>query len=241
MKFNSLFLSCNCLFKRISLILFMSLLLTAMPAESAKRISPINMIVVVDLSGSMALPVESPIYFPLIQGIVKGIKQNIQVNDQVLVIAGKNEPEILSSKRILGEKDIDNIINEIRKLRPAGASTDFGLWLEYTIREAPLMFDKSNTSGRAKVMLYLVTDGYNDPAENSMYKSSGKDLHPTIAGFGKSMKSKNWIVNIVGIGKNTQAEELAETVGGSFHIISRAQPEGTSASLSLIHSVTRSP
>ena len=183
-----------------------------------KRIRPINMILVVDLSGSMR-----ELYLPLRKGILNAIRGNIQVNDSVLVVAGTDHPSVIAFKRIASRGDLSELLAKVATLQYQNSYTDFGTWLEFTLEEAREKLTVSGSSNR-KTMLYLVTDGKNEPLKTSNYYRSDGELPDELRRVADGIKTLRWSMTIIGIGRDTDAGKLANFLGTADYTISKQNP-----------------
>lgn len=189
------------------------------------RVRPVNIIMVVDYSGSMYEPAEAPLYLSLRQGIHQAIQNHVQINDTVLLIAGADRPSVIAYSRIAGPADKAEILRAVAGIQPdPGSFTDFGTWLEFALSEANQRFRASGSTTTEKIMLYLVTDGQNDPPQGSRYYRSDGQLPEELKTVTDQILAQNWSVSIIGVGRATGAETLANFLNTNHYELSTTSP-----------------
>lgn len=180
------------------------------PLAADTRTENIDVIVALDRSLSMEKKVDA------VKNYATGylVDQVLIPGDRFIVVAFYGKTEVLVSQTITGEGDKAAIRTTLAKIRGNGRYTDIGNALDVLQQQvAPL-----EGNGRKKFIL-LLTDGIQEAPPSSKYWSKdGKFNHAFLANT-KTIQQKGWKIQILGIGTETAARDLARELDGSYNEI----------------------
>ena len=175
------------------------------------RTENIDVVVALDRSLSMEKKVEA------VKSYVATylIDQVLIPGDRFIVVAFYGKADLIVSQTIAGDADKTAVKKVIAAIRGNGRFTDIGNALDVLQQQvAPLEND-----GRKKFIL-LLTDGIQEAPPTSRYWSKdGKFNHAFLANT-KTIQKKGWKIQILGIGTDTAARDLARELEGSYNEIS---------------------
>jgi Mg-chelatase subunit ChlD len=142
------------------------------------------------------------------------VDQVLIPGDRFIVVAFYGKADIVVSQTIGGDPDKTAVKKVIAGLRGNGRFTDIGNALDVLQQQAtPLEND-----GRKKFIL-LLTDGIQEAPPTSRYWSKdGRFNHAFLANT-KTIQKKGWKIQILGIGTDTAARDLARELDGSYNEI----------------------
>ena len=194
--------------KRTAIVWLLSLVLSGI-AYADNRTENIDLFLVVDKSLSM----ESKI------GAVKAyidhsVIQNMLIpGDYVCVIDFYGQAHVLLST-VVG-KDKAPVVDAVNAIRADGHWTDIGNALD-KLRE---VIDSGKYPDHRKYFM-LITDGIQEAPPTSKYYSPNGSFNHAFLENTKTIQEKGWKIEILGIGTNTAAKDLAKSVSGGFAEVS---------------------
>ncbi len=149
------------------------------------------------------------------------IDQLIIPNDYLLVIGFYGKTDVLVSQFIRNKTDKEQVKRIIDGIKADGHFTDIGHALD-VVKEK---LTKLENDHRRKYVL-LLTDGKQEaPPTSKYYSPTGKFNHEFLKNA-KVIQKKGWKIEILGIGKLPETEELARTISGNYTEISSKPTEG---------------
>ena len=179
-----------------------------------------NLIFLIDQSGSMEFTGKN-LMQPVRTGIREAISGNLQINDEIVLVGGNDNPNIIYHKRITNQNDIQEILNKIDNIRAIkDCATDMTAWMEFVSKEVDSIFQSDDVADREKTVLYIITDGQNLPQPSSKYATKDNSFHPAMKGFVSEILYKKWQINVVGVGFKTDARSLSESLQAAVYEIS---------------------
>jgi Mg-chelatase subunit ChlD len=179
----------------------------ACPVLADTRTENIDVIVALDRSLSMEKKVEA------VKSYVTTylIDQVLIPGDTFIVVAFYGKTELIVSQTISGDADKASVKKVISKIRGNGRFTDIGNALDALQQQV----DPLEKDGRKKFIL-LLTDGIQEaPPVSKYYSKDGKFNHAFLANT-KTIQQKGWKIQILGIGTDTAARDLARELEGSY-------------------------
>ncbi len=204
---------------RRSLIAAAVLIIVALPASGDKRKENIDIILAVDKSLSMA---EGQKMDSVKRYINTWLMDEVLIpGDTLVVILFYGKAEVAVSQRVSGDADKQRIKTLIQGIRGNGRFTDIGNALDVM----KLQLEKYTADGKKKFML-LMTDGKQEAPPNSKYYSPDGTFNHEFLANTKTIQKTGWKVQILGIGTETAAKELAKELQGSYgEITDKLSPE----------------
>ncbi len=208
---------------RKSAFLALMVLILALPVFSDTRTENIDIILALDKSLSMAE-----------EHKIDGVKSYVDswLLDQVL-IPGDNliivdfygKADVIVSQKIQSKDDISKVKSIISQIRANGRFTDIGNALD----SLKAQLDKYANDGRKKFVL-LMTDGRQEaPPTSKYYAKNGTFNHEFLANT-KTIQKEGWKIQILGIGTDAEAKQLADQLSGSYtQITGSVTPEALKA------------
>ncbi len=196
------------LVKRAAVACLLCLVVSGM-AYADNRTENIDLFLVIDKSLSM----ESKI------GAVKSyidhsVIQNMLIpGDYVCIMDFYGEAHVLLST-VVG-KDKAPVVEAVNAIRADGHWTDIGNALD-KLRE---VIDSGKYPDHRKYFM-LITDGIQEAPPTSKYYSPNGSFNHAFLENTKTIQEKGWKIEILGIGTNTAAEDLAKSVSGGFAQVS---------------------
>jgi len=160
-------------------------------------------IITLDTSGSMRP------YFAVVQQYVTEqiIGKAAKPGDEVIVIRFDNYAEV-SARFIISET---NDLSGISRLRAVGQKTDLSAAVVAADDSLRTVSDQD-----ANVILFLLTDGVNDPPRRSPFYSPDGQFHQDFITHSSNQQRKGWQIIVTGIGQNTCAQKLNQILGGKY-------------------------
>jgi Mg-chelatase subunit ChlD len=180
------------------------------PLAADTRTENIDVIVALDRSLSMEKKIDA------VKNYATGylVDQVLIPGDRFIVVAFYGKTEVLVSQTIAGSGDKAAIRKTISKIRGNGRYTDIGNALDVLQQQVTPL----EGNGRKKFIL-LLTDGIQEAPPASRYWSKdGKFNHAFLANT-KTIQKKGWKIQILGIGTDTAARDLARELDGSYNEI----------------------
>ncbi len=194
------------IFFLISLVLT---LLLPFQAAADEREEPIDVIIALDKSKSMAENEKIEAVIEYVNSYI--IDELLIEGDFFLVVAFYGQTEVPVSITISGPEDKERAKQIIGSLLADGVYTDIGNALDVLGEQV----DRYAHADRKKFLL-LITDGIQEaPPESEYYSPDGSFNHAFLENT-KVIQKKGWKVHILGIGTHEQAEELAEELAGTY-------------------------
>jgi Mg-chelatase subunit ChlD len=179
----------------------------ACPALADTRTENIDVVVALDRSLSMEKKVEA------VKNYVTTylIDQVLIPGDHFIVVAFYGKADLIITQTIGGETDKKAAKSVIAKIKGNGRFTDIGNALDALRQQV----DPLENDGRKKFIL-LLTDGIQEaPPTSKYYSKDGKFNHAFLANT-KTIQQKGWKIQILGIGTDTAARDLARELEGSY-------------------------
>lgn len=177
-----------------------------LPAAGTERSS--DVIVVLDLSGSMNDgEVLDQVTGYLARELVRPI---LKVGDRFSLIGFGERATLLFDREIAAARDLDAVEAQLRGLVADQDYTDMGTALE-TLDAA---LESRKNDPRRQVALF-VTDGKNAPPPASPYSGKDLSLDERFLATGKKISAKGWRLYVIGLGEDTDAPAVAAAVEGS--------------------------
>jgi hypothetical protein len=213
------------LFKLLKFVLFLNIFLITYISpiytqNVINRSKPMNLIFLIDQSGSMEFTGKN-LMQPVRTGIREAISGNLQINDEIVLVGGNDNPNIIYHKRITNQNDIQEILNKIDNIRAIkDCATDMTAWMEFVSKEVDPIFQSDDVADREKTILYVITDGENLPQPTSKYATKDNSFHPAMNGFVSEILYKKWQINVIGVGFKTDARSLSESLQAAVYEIS---------------------
>ncbi len=196
-----------------SAALVLLVLLAVVPVATAAadtRTENIDVVVALDRSLSMEKKVDA------VKAYVTSylVDQVLIPGDRFVVVAFYGKTELLVNQLITGEADKAAVRRAIAGVRGNGRFTDIGGALDELQRQvAPL-----EANGRKKFIL-LLTDGIQEAPPTSKYWSKDGTFNHAFLANTKTIQKKGWKIQILGIGTDTAARDLARELGGTYNEI----------------------
>ncbi len=182
---------------------------------SYNRNLKMNFFLILDISTSM-----NDVFAEVIKYIDENIINSIMINEDFLFLFtfGENT-DIKINRKISFPDDYEALRELLYLLVPNEDYTDIGFALE-TLDNAI-----SNKYPYSKSIIFFITDGINNPAENSKY--FGFDVYKEGA-FNSytQVKSEDYKVMLLSIGEETAAKDLSQPLGGEYLEVSKEMDAG---------------
>jgi hypothetical protein len=175
-----------------------------------------DVVIVIDDSGSM-----KKIFANVLESVKKNILENFVIDgDSVHFIVFSTDTRfIYSEKNVKKAQLIEKITPQIDVLEAKGKHTDFGRVMRY-LKD----YLEKNTTLDKKFTFFL-TDGKNDPADNSEFYSDRHKIAEQLIQFTKPIKLQGVNFLCFGIGLNTDIKLIADMVGGEYIEINKSFDE----------------
>ncbi len=165
-----------------------------------------KVVLVLDVSGSMN---EGRKFQAVKSYIERDLFPNLlRPNDQFTLVLFGNNPRQAFTERIVDEDHKKQILERIRNLRADDDYTDIGMALEY-------LFDLLAGMKGGDVKILFITDGKNTPPKTSPYYGKDLSVDSRFKEMGKKISQEGWFIYVIGIGKETDAKNIAAAVEGS--------------------------
>lgn len=181
--------------------------LTVLPLSSDQREENIDLFLVLDKSKSMVQEI----------GEVKRYVNDFLFDsflipgDRVTVILFYGKTEVLFSGLVENDVDKAPLLRDVEALRADGRFTDIGNALD----RLKSTLDEEPPRDLHKYLL-LITDGIQEaPPESPYYSPDGSFNHRFLENT-KTIQKRGWKIQIIGIGTDTAAREIAEELSGVY-------------------------
>ena len=143
------------------------------------------------------------------------VDQLIIPGDYLLIIGFYGKTDILVSQKVNTAEDKQKIKLVISKVQANGHFTDIGNALDEVKRQ----LEEYSNDNRRKYVL-LITDGKQEaPPTSKYYSPDGKFNHEFLKNT-KTIQKKGWKIQVLGIGTETAAKELAKKLSGEYRKVS---------------------
>ncbi len=197
--------------RRAALTLLAALLVLPVGGAAADtRTENIDVVVALDRSLSMEKKIDAVRNY----ATTYLVDQVLIPGDRFIVVAFYGKADLVVSQTIGGEADKAAVKKVIAGLRGNGRFTDIGNALDVLQEQvAPLEND-----GRKKFIL-LLTDGIQEAPPTSKYWSKDGTFNHAFLANTKTIQKKGWKIQILGIGTDTAARDLARELDGSYNEI----------------------
>ncbi|HUX22508.1 MAG TPA: VWA domain-containing protein [Spirochaetia bacterium] len=183
--------------------------LNAVSSFADTRTENIDMFLVVDKSLSMESKIDS-----VKQYIDKSIIENMLIpGDYLVVIDFWGGANVLLSTTVGSNKA--PIEQEINSIQANGRWTDIGNALD----ELKRVLDAGKFPDHRKYFM-LITDGIQEAPPTSKYYSKNGQFNHAFLDNTKTIQERGWKIEILGIGTETAAADLAKTLSGGFTSVS---------------------
>ncbi len=190
-------------------ILFAFSLILPFSATADEREEPIDVIIALDKSKSMAENDKIEAVKEYVNSYI--IDELLIEGDFFLVVAFYGQTEIPISTTIRSDEDKERAKAIIAQLLGDGVYTDIGNALDVLGQQV----EKYAHPDRKKHLL-LITDGIQEaPPESKYYSPDGSFNHAFLENT-KIIQMKGWKVHILGVGVGEQARQLAEELAGTY-------------------------
>jgi len=191
------------------LIFLVFSLLAPSSAVADQREEPIDVIIALDKSKSMAENNKIEAVKEYVNSYI--IDQLLIEGDFFLVVAFYGQTEIPISMTIRSDEDKERAKAIIAQLLGDGVYTDIGNALDVLGEQV----EKYSRPDRKKYLL-LITDGIQEaPPESKYYSPDGSFNHAFLENT-KIIQMKGWKVHILGVGVGEEARQLAEELAGTY-------------------------
>ncbi len=201
--------------KAIFFILLFFLVFFNLSAD--ERSKNIDVYLVLDKSLSMVEEISSVKAYT----VDKLVKNLLIPGDTYTLITFYGKAGVVFSERVNSKKEEAKLEKIIESIRADGHFTDIGNALDVLKRT---LLQKS-TSNRRKYVL-LITDGKQEAPPRSKYYSPDHTFNHEFLNNVKIIQKKGWKIEILGIGTESAAKELAKELSGNYAEVPRnATPE----------------
>ncbi|UCF97133.1 MAG: VWA domain-containing protein [Spirochaetaceae bacterium] len=195
--------------RRFFLILLVFSLYLPFSAAADEREEPIDVIIALDKSKSMAENDKIEAVKEYVNSYI--IDELLIEGDFFLVVAFYGQTEIPISVTISGDEDKERAKAIIAQLLGDGVYTDIGNALDVLGEQV----EKYSRPDRKKHLL-LITDGIQEaPPESKYYSPDGSFNHEFLENT-KTIQMKGWKVHILGVGIGEEARKLADELAGTY-------------------------
>jgi Mg-chelatase subunit ChlD len=191
------------------LILLVFSLILPFSAAADERKEPIDVIIALDKSKSMAENNKIEAVKEYVNSYI--IDQLLIEGDFFLVVAFYGQTEIPISMTIRSDEDKERAKAIISQLLGDGVYTDIGNALDVLGEQV----EKYARPDRKKHLL-LITDGIQEAPPDSKYYSPDGSFNHAFLENTKIIQMKGWKVHILGVGVGEEARQLADELAGTY-------------------------
>lgn len=177
------------------------------------RTTPLDFILLLDKSLSMEKKVEDVKKFVQSQILDK----SLQPGDSLLVILFYGQTEVLLDQKIQSADDLKAISAKLSAVRGDGRYTDIGTALDFTYK-----YVSEHQAASSRKYFILLTDGRQEAPPGSKYQSLDFSIRHPFLDSAKNIQQAGWKVQILGLGTDTEAENLAKKLSGVSVILPKA-------------------
>lgn len=191
---------------RNSILLFTFLLVFSLSIVPDDRTENLDVFVVLDKSLSMKNVMDEVKSY--IQEYI--IDQQLIPGDMFVLLAFYGDAEVVINEQRVGE-DRSELTSEVSSIRANGRFTDIANALD-TLRQT---LENYGVSDRRRYLL-LLTDGIQEaPPASKYYTENGSFTHEFLTNV-KTIQKEGWKIQILGIGTQSAAKEIAEQLTGEY-------------------------
>ncbi len=179
---------------------------TAADREAAKR----DVFLILDVSGSMN---EGGKFGNVKDYLEKDVFGDlVKTGDSFTLITFGNTAQEAFSRIVESEAAEAEILDRIRRLRADDDYTDIGTAME---KLASVL--ESRSDAKARQVVLFITDGKNTPPVGSPYRGKDLSLDERFRSVGEKIAKSGWFLYVIGIGAETDARKIADSVSGSVY------------------------
>jgi Mg-chelatase subunit ChlD len=178
-------------------------------AAADERTEPIDVIIALDKSKSMAEKDKIEAVKEYVNSYI--IDQLLIEGDFFLVVAFYGKTEIPISITIHSDEDKERAKAIIAQMLADGVYTDIGNALDVLGQQV----EKYARPDRKKYLL-LITDGIQEAPPDSKYYSPDGSFNHAFLENTKVIQKKGWKVHILGVGLEGEAQKLADELAGTY-------------------------
>jgi Mg-chelatase subunit ChlD len=198
-------------------------LLLAGPARAAReRTGSVDVFIVLDESGSM-----KPIFEKVTAFVGESlVRDYLEPGDYLCLIGFSDRPRIRVSQRLSSAEEKENLAEIVGRLNvvPQGY-TDMGRALEETLRQLERLAHPAHQQ-----IVLILTDGVNQPQRDSPYYfpvradaggglAPPSDFNDRFLAQVERLRRQGFRTHVVGIGTDTDARKLGETLGADYTLL----------------------
>ncbi|MGD9209556.1 MAG: vWA domain-containing protein [Desulfobacteraceae bacterium] len=152
-------------------------------------------------------PLKAPKSSEAAKAINDVVTRLLKHNDYFALITFGNKAEIIISQQILHPHERKVLQRRINALPFKDSKTD----IIASIKTTEELITSLGTPQRRKILV-LITDGRNDPPDNSPFKTP-QQQEKVFEKFRQSIELNSWNVNLVGFGLETDIRRIAANIG----------------------------
>ena len=176
-------------------------------AQTQPKAEGKDVFVILDISGSMN---EQGKFLTIKQYLEKDVIGNLlETGDFFGLILFGNTAKESFSQRLAGDQDKKTILDKIRALKADDDYTDIGTAMEKLYE---MLSKRSSTS---KQTILFITDGKHTPPKTSPFYGKDLALDARFKDIGQKISKAGWFLYVVGIGSETDAKKIADSVENS--------------------------
>lgn len=176
------------------------------PLQSQARTKNLDLILLVDKSLSMENTLEDVKLF-----INKTIFDHIFIpGDTLSLILFYGKQELVGLKVATESPEFLQLKKSLALVKADGLYTDIGTALDFTHE----LSEKHFNDPTSRTHFVLLTDGVQESPPGSSYQGPKGTINHRFLDSAKKIERKGWKVQILGIGTETMAEELADDLSG---------------------------
>lgn len=179
---------------------------TAQDREAAKR----DVFVILDVSGSMNERAKFANVKEYLEKDVFGTL--LKVGDSFTLITFGNSAEEILSRSVSSEEVKRELLARVRALGADDNYTDIGTAME---KLSEVLSSRGSTDARQVIL--FITDGKNTPPRSSPYHGKDLSLDERFRSVGEKISKSGWFLYVIGIGTETDARKIADSVSGSVY------------------------
>jgi Mg-chelatase subunit ChlD len=132
--------------------------------------------------------------------------------DSVTLIQFYGQAELILQKTIATEADEAEVERVLRNIQGNGRYTDIGNALDFLNGQIPLLPETENLQ-----YFLLLTDGIQEAPPESPYFTEDGSFSSELLENARKIKQQGWTVHVLGLGSETQAEQIAQELEGTVH------------------------
>lgn len=176
-------------------------------AQTQAKAEGKDVFVILDTSGSMN---EQGKFLHIKQYLEKDVIGSLlETGDFFGLILFGNTAKESFSQRVTNDQDKTSILTKIRALKADDDFTDIGTAMEKLYE----MLSKRNSTSKQTIL--FITDGKHTPPRTSPYYGKDLALDARFKDIGQKISKAGWFLYVVGIGNETDAKKIADSVENS--------------------------